>query len=70
MVQDLPLNIDSNAFKEAYRFDSEEANQFKPNPNEFRREDTIDAEVVDLDKNQDNNQNNNDDSDDDGYQIF
>ena len=70
MVQDLPLNIDPNSFKEAYRFDSEEANQFKPNPNEFRREDTIDAEVVDLDKNQDNNHNNNDDSDDDEYQIF
>ena len=70
MVQDLPIDVDPSAFQEASRFDSEEANQFKPNPNEFRREDSIDAEVVDLDNKQEDKQDNNDNSDDDEYQIF
>lgn len=63
LVQELPVDIDPNSFERANRFDREEANQFKPNPNDFRREDSIDAEVKDLDDKNDN-------SDDDGYQIF
>ncbi len=72
LVQDFPLEVDPKTFEQQSRFDREESSQYKPNQDEFRKEDSIDAEVVDLDKkdNNEENDNNESSSSDDGYHIF
>lgn len=74
MVQESPVSVDPNTFNQPNRFDQDVPNQFRPNPNEFRKDDSIDAEVHDLNENNDsdidNNSNNSNNDSDDEYQIF
>lgn len=70
VVQDLPIEVDPNSFNNVNRFDQDVPNQYKPNPNDFRKEDSIDAEVKDLDNDKDNSNDDSNDDSDDGYHIF
>ena len=72
LVQDLPLEVDPKTFEQQSRFDREESSQYMPNQGEFRKDDSIDAEVVDLDEKNKNEENDNNESSssDDGYHIF
>ena len=62
-----PLEVSEDAIKNTPKFDEDVPNQFKPSKDDFR-EDSIDAEVKDLDN--ENNDNSNDNNSDDEYHIF